>query len=133
MQHDLRRLLDAATIAVPEAVWVGIRKRSTTASWHVARDGAFDQSSSGYDEGVMVEVLYAGQFGYAATPDLSPLGVAAAAKMALISAKSAVGRGVHDFDVSVRPGTKAGFVSPRTRKSAIASNEIGRASWRERV
>ncbi|MGD9941057.1 MAG: PmbA/TldA family metallopeptidase, partial [Clostridia bacterium] len=84
MQYDLRRLLDAATSAAPEATWIGLRKRRTTAYWHLARDGAFDQSSSGYDEGVMVEVLHAGQFGYAATPDLSPAGVAAAARLALL-------------------------------------------------
>ncbi|MFH2114420.1 MAG: TldD/PmbA family protein [Spirochaetota bacterium] len=124
MQYDLRRLLDAATSAASEATWVGLRKRRTTATWHVARDGVFDQSSSGIDEGVMVEVLYAGQFGYAATPDLSPAGVTAAARMALITAKSAAGWGIHDFDASVRPATTASYTSHRLRKAPVASNDI---------
>lgn len=124
MHYDLRRLLDAASSTVPEATWAGLRKRRTTAAWHVARDGVFDQSASGYDEGVMVEVLYGGQFGYAATPDLSPAGVAAAARRALLVARSAEGRGVHNFDTSVRPASKARYTSPRSRKAAIAPDNI---------
>lgn len=124
MQYDLHRLLDAAGVAVSEASWVGLRKRRTTASWYVARDGVFDQSASGYDEGVMVEVLYAGQFGYAATPVLSPAGVTAAARLALMTAKAAAGRGVHTFDPSVRPPTKASYTSHRLRKAKIAPNDI---------
>ena len=124
MQYDLHRLLDAAAAATPEASWVGLRKRRTTAAWHVARDGALDQAASGYDEGVMVEVLHAGQFGYAATPDLSPAGVADAARLALITARSAAGRGVHHFDASVRPSTTASYFSPRLRKAPLAPNDI---------
>ena len=124
MQYDLRRLLDAASAAAPEATWVGLRKRRTNAAWHVVRDGAFDQSSRGYDEGVMVEVLYRGQFGYSATPDLSPSGVAAAARRASVTARSASGRGVHTFDSSVRPATSANHTTPQLRKAPMPPNDI---------
>ncbi|MFH2113396.1 MAG: DNA gyrase modulator, partial [Spirochaetota bacterium] len=124
MQYDLRRLLDAATAGAPGATWVGLRKRRTATTSHVARDGTFDQSASNHDEGIMVEVLHSGQFGYAATPDLSPAGVAAAARLALMTAKSAAGRGVHDFDASVRPPTKATYSSHRLRKAPVAPDGI---------
>ena len=124
MHYDLHRLLDAAAVATPEASWVGLRKRCTTAAWHVARDGSLDQAASGYDEGVMVEVLFAGQFGYAATPDLSPAGVTKAARLALMTAKSVADRGVYDFDTSVRPATTANYTSHRLRKAPLAPNDI---------
>ncbi|HPB66965.1 MAG TPA: TldD/PmbA family protein, partial [Spirochaetales bacterium] len=109
MQNDIRRLLDAAASAAKEAAWVGLRRRRTSASYYMARDGAFDQAIGGLDDGVMVEVLYDGQFAYGATPDLSPEGVARAAASAMVAAKAASGKGVHRFDTSVRPATRVAY------------------------
>jgi predicted Zn-dependent protease len=117
MRNDLRRLLDAASAAAAEASWVGLRRRRTSAACYSARDGAFDQAIGGIDDGVMVEVLFDGRFAYAATPDLSTASVARAAVSALACAKAAAGRGVHHFDLSVRPATKLAWETQRTRKS----------------
>lgn len=124
MRYDLRRLLDAAAGAVPEAEWVGLRRRRTTATYLMARDGAFDQAASVTDDGVMVEVLVNGQFSYAATPDMSPEGVSAAAVRALGWARAVAGRGVFSFDTSVRPATVTRYSTPRIRRSAMAADGV---------
>jgi predicted Zn-dependent protease len=90
----------------------------------MARDGSFDQAVGGIDDGIMVEALYDGQFAYAATPDMTPEGVAKAAASALASAKAAAGRGVHRFDASVRPATGARYETPRVRKAATAPDGV---------
>ncbi|MBN2875462.1 MAG: TldD/PmbA family protein [Spirochaetales bacterium] len=124
MHSDLRRLLDAAAGAAKEASWLGIRRRRTTATYYMAKDGAFDQAIGGVDDGVMVEVLFDGQFAYAATPDTSPASVAAAARSALASARAASGRGVYRFDESVRPPTVTRYETPRLRKSPLVPDGV---------
>jgi predicted Zn-dependent protease len=124
MRSDLRRLLDVAATTAKEAEWLGLRRRRTSATYYMARDGAFDQAVGGIDDGVMVEALYDGQFAYAATPDMSPEGVAKAAATALACAKAAAGRGVYRFDRSVRPATRVYYETPRARKSAMAPDGV---------
>lgn len=124
MRNDLRRLLDAATAAAKDAAWLGLRRRRTSASYYMARDGAFEQALSGFDEGMMVEALYDGCFGYSGTPDMSPEGVARAAASALACAKASAGKGVHRFDASVRPATALRYETPRARKAALPANDI---------
>ncbi len=124
MRSDLRRLLDTAQSAAREASWLGLRRRSTSASYYMARDRAFDQAISGADEGAMVEVLYNGEFAYAGTPDLTPEGIARAAASALACAKAATGRGVYKFDHSVRPATRNRYETPRIRKAPVAPDGV---------
>jgi predicted Zn-dependent protease len=124
MRNDLRRLLDAACAAIPEASWVGLRKRHSTATYHVARDGALDIATTLDEAGIMVEALYQGQFGYAATPDPSSAGVVRAASLALQAAKAAAGRAVYPFDSSVRPATRVSYATSRLRKAALAPDMI---------
>lgn len=124
MQSDLRRLLDAAHTAAKEASWLGLRRRRTDASYYMARDGAFDQAISAIDDGVMVEVLYDGQFAYAGTPDVTPDGIARAAASAIACAKAAAGRGVHRFDQSVRPATKSRYATKRLLKAPAAPDSV---------
>ncbi len=124
MRNDLQRLLEAAIAAVPGAQWVGLRKRRSTASYYVARDGAFDAAGTGSDEGIMVEVLSDGQFAYAATADLSVASIARAATLALASAKSATGRGIFKFDNSVRPATVVRYETPRKLKAPVGTDSI---------
>ncbi|HUW69502.1 MAG TPA: TldD/PmbA family protein [bacterium] len=124
MRNDLRRLLDAATTAAREATWLGLRRRRTTALYYVARDGAFEQAISGFDDGVMVEVMVDGRFAYGATPDMSPEGVSRAALSALTAAKAAAGRSIHSFDLSVRPPATARYETSRTRKTSRAPDDV---------
>jgi predicted Zn-dependent protease len=124
MRNDLRRLLDAATTAAREATWLGLRRRRTTALYYVARDGAFEQAISGFDDGVMVEVMVDGRFAYGATPDMSPEGVSRAALSALTAAKAAAGRSIHSFDLSVRPPATARYETSRTRRTSRAPDDV---------
>ncbi len=122
MRNDLRRLLDAAAAAVPDAEWLGLRHRKSEETYFEARDGALEQAVSARDEGLMVEAYHDGFFGYAGTQDLSPGGVARAADLAFMSAKAAAGRGVHRFGLSVRPATVIKWVTPRLRRSGMAAD-----------
>lgn len=124
MRSDMRRLLDAAGSAAKEASWLGLRRRKTSGNFYIARDGAFDQALGGCDEGVMVEVLFDGTFSYAATPDMSPQGVARAAARALAGAKAAAGHTIHKFDASVRPATVTKYETPRILKSAQSADGV---------
>lgn len=124
MRSDMRRLLDAASTAAKGANWLGLRRRKQSGTLYVARDGSFDQAIGGTDEGVMVEVLLDGTFAYAATPDMSPEGVAKAAAQALAGAKAASKFAIHRFDASVRPATVTRYETPRIRKSPLAADAI---------
>ncbi|HOX92452.1 MAG TPA: TldD/PmbA family protein, partial [Spirochaetales bacterium] len=124
MQSDLARLLEAAQSAAPDAEWLGLRRRTGYQQVFVAQDGAMELAAEGSDNGIMVEAFHAGQFGYAATPDTSPSGIAAAAKNALIAAKAASGLGVHRFSLDVRPPTRTEWHSPRVKKAAVPADIV---------
>jgi len=124
MHLDVQRLLEAAMAAVPKATWVGLRKRRSTASYFLARDGAFEGAQTGSDEGVMIEVLVNGQFGYAATPDLSLSSIALTAQKAFNHASAASVNSIFKFDTSVRPATVLQYESKRDRKSSHAPNSV---------
>lgn len=124
MSYDLKRLLETAIKAVPEAQWVGLRKRTTEETAYVVRDGHIDHASTGFDAGCMIEVLYKGQFGYAATSAMSPESITSAAKNALLAAKSASPWAIYAFDASVRPATEATYQSQRKLKAYMPSSSI---------
>lgn len=124
MRHDLRLLLESAQTAVPDAVWLGLRRRKSQIRYYLARDGKAEQSACEYDEGVMLEAYFDGQFGYAATQDQSPEGMARAARSALAAAKAAAGRGVHRFGLEVRPAAKLGWESERRFKAPRHADEL---------
>lgn len=124
MRHDLKRLLDAAAAAVPGAEWLGLRRRRGVQRLYMARDGVLEQAVETDDQGVMLEAFFHGQFGYAATQDLSPEGIARAASRALTAAKAAAGKGVHAFSLDVRPATKLVWETPRARLSAPAADAV---------
>ncbi|GAB1432065.1 TldD/PmbA family protein [Spirochaetota bacterium] len=124
MKHDLARLLNAAQSGAKEAEWIGLRKRKSDASFYMIRDGAFEEAVKAFNEGIMVEVLFKGSFGYAATADLSPEGIEKAAANALVSAMAAKDYTVYKFDSSVRPSTKLEYISKRDKKAAPSVNEL---------
>lgn len=124
MRHDVRRLLDAASAAVPEAQWLGLRRRKGVETYYLARDGELEQTISASDDGVMIEAYYDGQFGYAATQDLSLAGMVRTAQLALMAAKAAAGRGVHRFTLDVRPATKISWETPRIRRAPLAADAV---------
>ena len=66
---NLDKLLNAVDIS---ADWVGIRHVYEAHTPRMIRDGIPVMNGRTYTEGIMVEVLADGQFGYYGTPDISP-------------------------------------------------------------
>ncbi len=124
MKTDTGRLLEAAAAAAHDAEWVGVRRKRTRTTTLAARDGAFEAAFESEDEGYMVEVLYGGQFGYAATQDPTPAGAATAGIRALAAAKAAAPYALFRFDSSVRPATRLRWTTPRERRSRPACDAV---------
>ena len=82
-QIDLKSLLSA--VDVP-ADWVGIREVNETHTPRIVRDGDPQMNASYTSQGLMVEVLANGQFGYYGTPNMTNEGVSNAAQKAFIQA-----------------------------------------------
>ncbi len=102
MTINIHNLLQTAMDVAKEAEWVGLRRRSSKAQFSVARNAKFDQASSTFDDGIMVEVLYMGSFGYAGTSDMSLHGIKRAAESALTFAKLSTQKNVYSFTKDVR-------------------------------
>lgn len=111
---SLRSLLDS--VAPPKAEWTGLRRVIARSRGYQAKDGRFEQAYDIADEGCMVEVLYRGQFGYAAVASSNPLALRAAGERALALAASAAERPVFRFGADVRPPTVLRWETPRTGK-----------------
>ncbi len=83
-QLDLQSLLAAVDVPVD---WVGIREVTETHSPRVVRDGVPQVNGCFTTQGLMVEVLTDGQFGYYGTPNMTDIGISDAAKKAYGQAK----------------------------------------------
>ncbi len=132
MSIDIQSLLNAAMDAAKEADWVGLRRRSSKANFYIARNAQFEQAFSNYDDGIMVEVLYQGSFGYAGTCDMSIGSIRGATESALNFAKLGTDKfaklgtdkNVHPFSQDVRPATKTTYETKRTEKKVQSSSVI---------
>ena len=106
---NLDKLLNAVDIS---ADWIGIRHVYEAHTPRMIRDGIPVMNGRTYTEGVMVEVLTDGQFGYYGTPDISSRGIAKAAKSAFLQAKLASKYSIFKFDQSARPKHVGSYQSP---------------------
>ncbi len=114
MADDLKKTLE--NLPFGDAEWVGLRHvREETTERHV-RDGKPQANTTWKTEGVMVEVLVNGQFGYAATPRLDPEGLRVAAQAARAQALRASSHAVFRFTAAQRPKVQARFATPVTRR-----------------
>ena len=109
---NLDKLLNAVDIS---ADWIGIRHVYEAHTPRMIRDGIPVMNGRTYTEGVMVEVLADGQFGYYGTPDISSRGIAKAAKSAFLQAKLASKYSIFKFDPSARPKHVGSYQSPYIR------------------
>jgi len=113
-----------AQIDLP-ADWIGMRAMRTNSSWRAMRDGRPQQNERGFDQGVMVEVLAEGQFGYSATNQLTPEALRSAAQQAYHQAISSSQWAVHRFTQAVRPKVTGQYISPYQRAfSDLSVGEI---------
>jgi predicted Zn-dependent protease len=103
-----------ASLDLP-ADWVGIRAMTDVGTWRSLRDGHPETNRRARDQGAMVEVMVAGQLGYAATHHLTPEGLRAAATQACQQAQAAVPWRIHGFTPTVRPPVKGIYHSPIQR------------------
>jgi predicted Zn-dependent protease len=105
------------------AEWVGLRFVRETTNFRVVRNDKPERNVGFIDEGVMVEVLVDGHFGYAGTADLSPEGMKKALARALETTKAAATQKAFHFTAEQRPKAIGRFESPRTQALDKASLE----------
>lgn len=121
---NLNNLLSA--VDVP-AQWVGLREVYEAHTPRMIRDGVPVANGRSASHGIMVEVLADGLFGYYGTPDMTPAGIAQAAREAFQQAKTAARFPAFRFDETARPAFKGTYQSPfvknRTSVSAGKLNE----------
>ncbi|MBR8829846.1 MAG: Metalloprotease TldD [Chroococcopsis gigantea SAG 12.99] len=109
MELNLKQTLNDLSLA---ADWVGLRYvRENTTTRHV-RDEKPQGNGRHISEGVMVEVLVNGQFGYSATNRLDLPSIQGAAETARQQALAASRWAIHKFNESVRPQAVGGYNSP---------------------
>ena len=123
MRMNIHRLLTQAAEAAPKAEWIGVRRCTEHLTEFSAVDGKFDQALGSSDEGLMLEALYKGSFGYAATADMSGEGIRLAAERAFAAAAQGHPYALYRFDRSVRPATQVRYSTQRKKRSGISAGE----------
>lgn len=123
-QIDLKNFLSA--IDVP-ADWVGIREVSETHAPRIVRDGVPQMNASHTTQGLMIEVLSNGQFGYYGTPNMTNESVAAAAKKAFKQAQLASRHATFQFSEDARPANVGNYQSPFVKeKDSLSPGELNK-------
>ncbi|MCM1982259.1 TldD/PmbA family protein [Lyngbya confervoides] len=110
MNFDISPVLNQ--LDLPQADWVGLRHQAKQSTRRYVRDGKPQSNSRSRSEGVMVEVLAQGQFGYAATNHLDLASLQTAAQRAYHQAIAAARYGVHGFTIAARPKAVGTYQSP---------------------
>ena len=105
LQEALRK------INIP-AEWIGLRQVKETTTYRVIRDGNPESNNIDIDQGIMVEVLVNGQFGYYGTHKLDYDSINHAAQKAYNIALNSSKHSIHSFDESVRPKAQGIYNSP---------------------
>lgn len=94
------------------AEWIGLRQVKETTTYRVIRDGNPESNNIDIDQGIMVEVLVNGQFGYYGTHKLDYDSINSAAQKAYNIALNSSKHAIHSFDDSVRPKAEGVYNSP---------------------
>ena len=95
-----------------QADWVGFRYYSEVVHERSARNGKMDSNDIFFDQGIMVEVLVDGHFGYCGTPDLSDVGLNLAFNKAYELAQIGAQHKVFNFTPAQRPKAIGHYRSP---------------------
>lgn len=123
-QLDLQSLL--AAVDVP-ADWIGIREVTETHSPRIVRDGVPEVNGCFTTQGLMVEVLADGQFGYYGTPNMTDVGISDAAKKAYAQAKRAANYATYKFTDAARPANVGSYQSPFVKEmDTISPGELNK-------
>ncbi|MGK5088908.1 TldD/PmbA family protein, partial [Bdellovibrionota bacterium FG-2] len=98
-----------------KAHYIGFREVCETSTIRAARDGKPEANETWQSHGMMVEVLVQGQFGYAATPNLSLEAVTQATQKAYTQALLASKYKIHTFTPDQRPTLKTQYSTQSKR------------------
>ncbi len=109
----MQNLKDALKSINVKADYIGIRHVTSNATLLHVRNAKPEQTIMSTDTGAMVEVLVNGQFGYAATNDLSTSGFQRAAEKAHDLATFSSRHPLCSFTTAMRPPSKGEYRSPR--------------------
>jgi len=105
--------------------WIGLREVEETTTHRMARDGFTEANDVSRSQGVMIEVLVNGQFGYASTPRIDLEGLTEAVHWARDQAIQSSKFSLYPFSIAQRP-TITGEFSNLIQKpfSSIPLKEI---------
>lgn len=109
MHFDLQKSLD---LLDSPADWIGLRQVVETKTTRYVRDAKPQSNDKHHTQGVMVEVLAQGQFGYAATNRLDQESIQSAVDTAYQQAIAGSHWGIHKFTVDQRPAAIGHYHSP---------------------
>ena len=123
MPQKLKKALSQAKALGLE--WIGLRNVHETAWLHHVRDSQPFQNSVSKSNGVMIEVLAQGQFGYAATSQANEESLHQAILRAADQAKRAAAYAIFTFKENARPPVQGQYSSP-VKKPLTASTP---AEW----
>lgn len=105
--------------------WLGLRYINERTTTRMARNGQPEVNQRSHSQGVMVEVLAKGQFGYAATHCLSPEGIQGAADRAYRQAIAAAPWQSYHFTTTARHNPRGQYHTPLRRPlDALSPGEI---------
>lgn len=107
------------------ADWISLRHVTEKTTFRTVRDEKPDRNHISFDQGVMVEVLVDGHFGFAGTSDLSENGIKRALHKAVSIAKAAALHKVHSFSAEHRPTAEGKYSSPVVKSlDSFSAKEI---------
>ena len=92
--------------------WIGLREVKERTTYRVIRDGNPQANMQNFNQGIMIEVLSNGQFGYYGSRSMDLASIQNGAEKALVQAKAAAINPIFEFTKDVRPVTKGSFTSP---------------------
>ena len=118
MEFDLHQSLNRLNVS---ADWVGLRQVSETITTRHVRDGKPQANRRYRTQGVMVEVLAQGQFGYGATNRLDQAHIQAATEQAYQQTIATAPWAVHSFTPAVRPQAVGQYYSSFQRPLELIS------------
>ena len=93
------------------ADWIGLREVNEKSTYRVIRDMKPQANESDESHGIMVEVLYNGQFGYYGSNSTDVSSLQIAAEKALEQAKIASKYSIHSFSKEARPKANGNYIS----------------------
>ena len=105
--HDALNKIDIS------ADWVGLREVKETTTYRVVRDGNPQANMQDLNQGIMIEVLADGQFGYYGSRKMDIDSIQYGAEKAVMQAKAAAKNPIFNFKIDVFKGVSGQSESER--------------------